>query len=344
MTPMPFLTTLTDLDFSKNYFRLKKPALIKGGMKSTSECKNWTPEYLSDKIGPKTVQVNFSKKGIFSHHAGVVEAKATPFTEAVRLFTGAQKPDESYYLQQTSIDHNFPELLSELDYPQWILDTDIRMSTNLWFGGANCVSPLHFDISQNFLLQVYGEKHVVLISPDDSPYLYPDTKKEYKNLSNVDPENPDHVKYPLFKKATLMSCILEPGDVLYMPPGWWHQVRSLNPSISVNFWWNRLDIIEGIGFEKADVDTVKKAIQFFTEKGVDIDFRDAEGETMLVKATVKGYTNIVSALLQLGADSAITSTLYQPGASALTIAEVKGYPEISNLLKKYQTARSTNQS
>jgi ribosomal protein L16 Arg81 hydroxylase len=34
------------------------------------------------------------------------------------------------------------------------------------------------------------------------------------------------------------ECILEPGDTLVIPIGWWHYVRSLSVSFSVSFWWN----------------------------------------------------------------------------------------------------------
>ena len=41
-----------------------------------------------------------------------------------------------------------------------------------------------------------------------------------------------------FRKIPYVDCILEPGDTLYIPIGWWHYVRSLSVSFSVSFWWN----------------------------------------------------------------------------------------------------------
>lgn len=33
------------------------------------------------------------------------------------------------------------------------------------------------------------------------------------------------------------DCVLEPGQMLFIPPGWWHYVRSTTVSFSVSFWW-----------------------------------------------------------------------------------------------------------
>ncbi|CAP70263.1 uncharacterized protein PODANS_3_3460, partial [Podospora anserina S mat+] len=41
-----------------------------------------------------------------------------------------------------------------------------------------------------------------------------------------------------FKRLEYVDCILEPGETLYIPVGWWHYVRGLSVSFSVSFWWN----------------------------------------------------------------------------------------------------------
>jgi hypothetical protein len=56
------------------------------------------------------------------------------------------------------------------------------------------------------------------------------------NVSSVDVEHPDLARFPNFAKARHMDAILGPGDALFLPKGWWHYVRALTPSFSVNFW------------------------------------------------------------------------------------------------------------
>lgn len=62
------------------------------------------------------------------------------------------------------------------------------------------------------------------------------------NISAVDVEEPadsavNKAKYPLFANAKHVDCVLGPGDILLIPKGWWHYVRSITPSFSINFWF-----------------------------------------------------------------------------------------------------------
>lgn len=48
---------------------------------------------------------------------------------------------------------------------------------------------------------------------------------------------PDLNKFPNFKKIKYLECIVEEGDILYIPKNWWHYVNSLTCSFSVSNWW-----------------------------------------------------------------------------------------------------------
>ncbi|KAI1763743.1 Clavaminate synthase-like protein [Hypoxylon sp. FL1150] len=125
---------------------------------------------------------------------------------------------------------------------------------NAWFGPPGTITPLHNDPYHNILTQVVGRKYVRLYSPLDTQEMQARGREhgvEMGNTSLMDvgvvegwdtwSENHDqHVQEDLdaFKKVPFLDCILEPGDALYIPTGWWHYVRGLSVSFSVSFWWN----------------------------------------------------------------------------------------------------------
>ncbi|XP_038064034.1 lysine-specific demethylase 8-like [Patiria miniata] len=116
-------------------------------------------------------------------------------------------------------------------------DPDSNVDINAWFGPAGTVSPLHTDPKHNCLAQVVGKKFVRLYDEAMTPYLYPHEDRLLHNTSQVDVENPDLSRFPLFSSAVFQEAVLNPGEMLYIPPRCWHHIRSLTTSFSVSFWW-----------------------------------------------------------------------------------------------------------
>lgn len=65
----------------------------------------------------------------------------------------------------------------------------------------------------------------------------PDATLAQGNVSAVDVEHPDLAAHPAFAGAHHYDAVLGPGDCLYIPKGWWHYLRALTTSWSVNFWF-----------------------------------------------------------------------------------------------------------
>ena len=114
-------------------------------------------------------------------------------------------------------------------------ETTRYYSHGVLIGPANSKSHLHYDFlhSHAYLAQIVGRKKCTLFSPEDSAALY---------NGDVDPNCPALDRFPLFRNATAFECVLEPGELLFMPSLWWHHVIALENSITVNYnFFNRVN-------------------------------------------------------------------------------------------------------
>ena len=115
-----------------------------------------------------------------------------------------------------------------------------------WMGPAGTVTPLHADYDDNLFAQVWGSKRIFLAPPHHDEFLYPREANALLFGSPFDPEAPDFERFPLARQAALIELVVHPGDMLYVPAGWYHQVRSLSFSLSSNRWSRALPLaLEG---------------------------------------------------------------------------------------------------
>ena len=99
----------------------------------------------------------------------------------------------------------------------------------------------HCDLADNFLVQLIGQKRVQLAPPHNEDCFYlTKINPRHNNVgffySPLDPKQPDLEKYPRFALASVTECVLGPGDTLFIPFGWFHNVDNLTPSAAVNCW------------------------------------------------------------------------------------------------------------
>ena len=127
-----------------------------------------------------------------------------------------------------------PELLGELKLPPFFPAHVKRMlDTRLWIGPPGAGVHMHRDLQDNFLLQVFGRKRVVLVAPHHAAELgctatagsvAHTTPFLHSTSLTLGQEPPDSVH------AT--SAVLEPGEMLYLPAGYFH-ATTIVPSTEV---------------------------------------------------------------------------------------------------------------
>ncbi|XP_064405829.1 HSPB1-associated protein 1-like isoform X2 [Halichondria panicea] len=140
-----------------------------------------------------------------------------------------------YYTQDMATMRQFPNVIGYIQPVQDLFLSDKNVQVNLWVGREGIVTHAHYDCTYNFFFQLQGRKRFTLYPPSDHLYLYPCLHPHYGH-SQVDILNPDNKKFPLFKSARPVVAEVRPGDMLVVPPFWFHHVETLEESVSVNVW------------------------------------------------------------------------------------------------------------
>ncbi len=148
----------------------------------------------------------------------------------------------TFYLGSMEVPHYLPGLEHDC-----VLDAlPHAVMPKIWIGNR-VVVPTHNDNYENIACVTAGRRRFTLFPPEQEENLYianvPKTPAG-REVSRVDLARPDLQKFPRFKEALKHAVVaeLEPGDAIFIPYQWWHNVESLRDiNILVNFWWRRSD-------------------------------------------------------------------------------------------------------
>eukprot|EP00191_Tetraselmis_sp_GSL018_P021199 CAMPEP_0177586082 /NCGR_PEP_ID=MMETSP0419_2-20121207/4870_1 /TAXON_ID=582737 /ORGANISM="Tetraselmis sp., Strain GSL018" /LENGTH=338 /DNA_ID=CAMNT_0019075925 /DNA_START=647 /DNA_END=1660 /DNA_ORIENTATION=+ len=197
-----------------------RPVVITGAVGAWPAAELWRDaSYLRRTCGQRTVPVEVGRHYLDDAWT----QRLMTLSEFVEGHLERRHPEAEAigYLAQHPIFDQIPELKSDIREPEYCtLGEGEMQSINAWFGPAGTVSPIHHDPHHNLLAQVVGRKYIRLYAPEESPRMYPHTGMN-SNTSQVDLEEVDAERFPAFSQVPFFECVLEAGQMLYIPRGWW---------------------------------------------------------------------------------------------------------------------------
>jgi hypothetical protein len=128
----------------------------------------------------------------------------------------------------------------------------------LWLSHPGVVAQTHYDTQHNVFVQVQGTKRFLLFPPGTELYSYPNIHRSYRQSqvplemnrsthpSDSSPTgtttsgstggsaslHPFYLVHP--SNVTAYEVLVNPGDILYIPPYWQHRVESYTLSLSLS--------------------------------------------------------------------------------------------------------------
>lgn len=212
----------------------------------------WSLEYLDQALNNEEVIIHESIETDLNFLEKNFKYSTCKFSE----FSKKLSDSKSYvYLRSTNrnprakkaarIEDDFPALANDLRPPSFIpygSDNKLYHSSILRIASSKVQVWTHFDLYDNVLAQVYGTKRVILLPPDDTKYLYIEGDKSQVNCFDKWKECTE--KFPLIKNTKPYWCLLKPGECLFIPSLWWHNIKtiaepknSIDYSIGFNIFW-----------------------------------------------------------------------------------------------------------
>ncbi|WP_223797506.1 cupin-like domain-containing protein [Sphingomonas nostoxanthinifaciens] len=169
------------------------------------------------------------------------ERRRMRFGDGLALLTAARdEQSPTVYLGSLPVDTYLPGLSA--DNPL-ALPRHPAGGGRIWLGHAARVST-HYDTMDNVACVVAGRRRFTLYPPELIGDLYVgpvDHTMAGQPVSLAASAAAGDPRYPRFHAVAdqALTAELAPGDALYMPKLWWHQVESTAPvNALLNFWWD----------------------------------------------------------------------------------------------------------
>lgn len=268
MQQIPRVRNLGEQEFVERYLKTNSPVIVTDAMDQWPAATLWTPQYLANELGKFDVLVYdelFSLVGV--HQLGDYLA---------RNFGGPQARSNEYVRWYSRLKHvdffwadeAFARLKKDWAHPTFLPTSGYCVPAcaptgrcdatdtlfpyrGLFISGEGARTRLHRDpwTTSAVLCQFHGSKQVTMFPPDEAQHLMNDS--EFADLSR-----PDLEKFPDMSRARASYVdVLSPGEILFIPSGWLHDIVSLSDSISVT--WNFV--------HQERVDTLLKHIETYPQ-------------------------------------------------------------------------------
>lgn len=226
---------VSDDEFINRYVRGCRPVVLTGHTRDWPAMRRWSPSDLKARFGHLDVEIQAERQANPRYEEDKLShRRSTRLADFVdQVVAGGETND--YYLTANNEMLRRPEfspLLRDIgSLPPCCNRAELAERSSFWFGPAGTVTSLHHDTLMLFHTQVVGRKRWRFISPLQGPHLY-NTNGVF---SPIDLDAIDLKRFPLFEGARVLEVVVEPGETMFLPLGWWHQVRALDVSMSFSY-------------------------------------------------------------------------------------------------------------
>ncbi|MCW3089124.1 MAG: transcriptional regulator [Ferruginibacter sp.] len=233
LKPVDKVEDISRKDFEENYYDVKKPLVITGLAKQWPGYTKWDWDYFIDMVGDTQVGVYNNTKsdaytpintadGYMKFGNYLQQVKEGPLELRIFLF---------------NIFQHAPQLVKDFKWPEHLMKGFVKKYPMLFVGGQGSITHMHFDIDMSHILhtQFLGKKRVLLFPYEEQFKLY---RKPWEVLCMANYSHYydkfDYEHFPAARLAKGYEVILEHGDTLFMPAGFWHHMEYIESGFAMS--------------------------------------------------------------------------------------------------------------
>lgn len=223
-------------EFLDQYYTTNRAVILTGMMDDWPALRKWNLDYFANNFGDREIEVQFGRTAGENY-----EIECEKYTRKVRMadfvamVRNAGKTNDFYLTanNNSSNKHVLPELWHDIVQISEYLCNQGQGALNgfFWMGPAGTITPFHHDLTNNFMAQVIGRKRVKIAPSWDIPLMNNHIHCYSKRDGRLMPPTPD----PAFDEPQIHECVLERGEILFLPIGCMHFVEGLDISVTVSF-------------------------------------------------------------------------------------------------------------
>jgi hypothetical protein len=239
-------------DFYRDVAPRAKPVIFEGSLAAWPAMQRWDFEWFAKHFGEQVMPIEWltyiaADDGPYATRRGRREEMSIRAAVEQTL-----REQGAGYLIGTEMYQRLPSLLEDLKFPHFHVSE--RLVKRLFFMGARgTYTQLHYDRAENMHAVFRGRKRWQLWHPDKTSALRP-TELEFvwSVSSGFDLGNDKFLEcQQLGMPEPDIDFILEAGEILYLPYGWWHRVTTVEPAIATNLWWWTYSMLAKMGLSIA---------------------------------------------------------------------------------------------
>ncbi|MCA9716346.1 MAG: cupin-like domain-containing protein [Myxococcales bacterium] len=230
------LDTATEMSrsrFHADYWQRNRPVQLRARLfKHVPAVRSWTLASFAQRFGELRVEVNVRRDE--AARRAEVERVVESMTLGAFIHSLAGADSNERYIVSSCGLLSRPELAAlgnELTgLPPFVSRPKLPAGASLWIGPKGTRTAAHFDPHNVLLLQLEGRKRVRLVPPDQLGFT--DEMDDY--FAALDPDDPALAQREDFEPASVIELTLRPGEALFVPAGWFHEVTALDPSMTLS--------------------------------------------------------------------------------------------------------------